>query len=71
MGHPSSLFSAIHASGRRKWQARAVDGGLLPFQRQFVASVTRQEHPPEIAALSVPRGNGKSRGYAAVWWRGR
>ena len=35
-------------------------GGLLPFQSAFVGQVTRQDRPPEIAALSVPRGNGKS-----------
>ena len=33
---------------------------MLPFQRQFVAAVCRTESPPEIAALSLPRGNGKS-----------
>ena len=35
-------------------------GGLLPFQSAFVSAVTRKEQPPEIAALSCPRGNGKS-----------
>ena len=35
-------------------------GGLLPFQSAFVGQVTRQDRPPEIAALSCPRGNGKS-----------
>ena len=34
--------------------------GLLPFQAAFVAAVCRKEEPPEIAALSCPRGNGKS-----------
>ena len=34
--------------------------GLLPFQAEFVAAVCRKERPVEIAALSVPRGNGKS-----------
>ena len=42
------------------WKGAAVADGLLPFQRQFVAAVCRTESPPEIAALSVPRGNGKS-----------
>ena len=42
------------------WKEAAVEDGLLPFQRQFVAAVCRTEKPPEIAALSVPRGNGKS-----------
>ena len=40
--------------------AAAVADGLLPFQSAFVAAICRQKHPPEIAALSVPRGNGKS-----------
>ena len=43
-----------------KPSAAAVADGLLPFQRQFVAAVCRTESPPEIAALSVPRANGKS-----------
>ena len=42
------------------WKEAAVEDGLLPFQRQFVAAVCRTESPPEVAALSVPRGNGKS-----------
>ena len=33
---------------------------LLPFQQQFVAALSRKDDPPEIAALSCPRGNGKS-----------
>ena len=37
-----------------------VEDDLLLFQRQFVAAVCRKDHPPEIGALSVPRGNGKS-----------
>ena len=43
-----------------KPSAAAVADGLLPFQRAFVEAVCRKEQPPEIAALSVPRGNGKS-----------
>ena len=43
-----------------KPSAAAVADGLLPFQRAFVQAVCRTEKPPEIAALSVPRGNGKS-----------
>ena len=34
--------------------------GLLGFQAAFVAAICRQDRPPSIAALSVPRGNGKS-----------
>ena len=37
-----------------------LKGGLLPFQAAFVAAITRQNRPPSIAALSCPRGNGKS-----------
>ena len=43
----------------RKAVERDADG-LLPFQAAFVSAVSRKERPPEIAALSVPRGNGKS-----------
>ena len=32
----------------------------MPFQQQFVAALSRKDDPPEIAALSCPRGNGKS-----------
>ena len=48
----------------REYRAkRAVErdaGGLLPFQSAFVRAVCRDERPPSIAALSTPRGNGKS-----------
>ena len=40
--------------------AAAVADGLLPFQNEFVAAVCRTQSSPEIAAMSVPRGNGKS-----------
>ena len=44
------------------WETSAaeVENGLLPFQNEFVAALSRKDDPPEIAALSVPRGNGKS-----------
>ena len=45
---------------RAKRSAIRSAGGLLPFQAAFVAAVCRKEQPPEIAALSCPRGNGKS-----------
>ena len=45
---------------RAQLAARAADGWLLPFQAAFVAAVCREKRPPELAALSVPRGNGKS-----------
>ena len=50
---------------RAKNAALLADGGLLPFQAAFVAAITRQNRPPSIAALSCPRGNGKS------WLAGR
>ena len=45
---------------RAKRAVRDAAGGLLPFQSAFVAAVCRQDNPPDIAALSIPRGNGKS-----------
>ena len=48
----------------RNWRARKR-GGLLPFQKAFVAAVCRKDNPPDIAALSCPRGSGKS------WLAGR
>ena len=36
------------------------EGGLLPFQAAFATAISRKENPVDIAALSVPRGNGKS-----------
>ena len=38
---------------------RSADG-LLPFQSSFVSAVCRKDRPVSIAALSTPRGNGKS-----------
>ena len=40
--------------------ASAVENGLLPFQNEFVDALCRVNHPPDVAALSCPRGNGKS-----------
>ena len=34
--------------------------GLLPYQDAFLSAVTRRDNRPEIAALSVGRGNGKT-----------
>ena len=56
---------ASRAGYLREWRARKAversEGGfLLPFQRQFVAAVSRTEKPAGVLALSVPRGNGKS-----------
>ena len=33
---------------------------LLPFQKEFVSAIERVENPVDIAALSCPRGGGKS-----------
>ena len=55
---------ASRAGYLREWRARKAversDGGLMPFQKQFVAAVSRKEKPAGVLALSVPRGNGKS-----------
>ena len=45
---------------RSKRAAIRNAGGFLPFQAAFASAVSRKEHPVDIAALSVPRGNGKS-----------
>ena len=45
---------------RAKRAASLLPGGLMTFQQAFVDAVCRVNHPPEIAALSTPRGNGKS-----------
>ena len=45
----------------RAQRAAERDGaGLMGFQASFVRAVCREKHPPDIAALSLPRGNGKS-----------
>ena len=55
---------ASRAGYLKDWRARrAFDregDGLLPYQREFLSAVTRRENRPEIAALSVGRGNGKT-----------
>ena len=54
-------MSAGYMRGYRARRALERDAdGLLPFQAAFVSAVCRQNRPPEIAALSVSRGNGKS-----------
>ena len=57
--------SRTESNRQYKRESRARDAassgdGLLPFQAAFVAAITRQNRPPSIAALSCPRGNGKS-----------
>ena len=48
----------------RIYRARQMverDGdGLLGFQSRFISAICRKDHPVSIAALSTPRGNGKS-----------
>ena len=56
MSRPASYYREYRA---RRAVSRA-EGGLLPFQAAFVRAVGRKEHPVDIAALSCPRGNGKS-----------
>ena len=50
---------------RAKRAASLSDNGLLPFQQSFVDAVCRVNHPPDVSALSCPRGSGKS------WLAGR
>ena len=45
---------------RARRAVREADGGLLPFQAEFVRAVCRHDDPPELAAASWPRGSGKS-----------
>ena len=50
-----SMSATYMRDYRAQVAARAVDGGLLPFQSSFVSAVCRQERPPELAALSCPQ----------------
>ena len=54
--HRSSYMREYRA---RQTALRSADG-LLPFQSSFVSVVCRKDRPVSIAALSTPRGNGKS-----------
>ena len=45
---------------RAKRAAIRNAGGLMPFQSSFVSAICRKDNPVSIAALSTPRGNGKS-----------
>ena len=53
-------YRALQAASRAE-----ATGGLLAFQKEFVSAVCRKESPPDVAALSCPRGSGKS------WLAGR
>ena len=45
---------------RAKRSAEREGGGLLPYQREFLSAVSRRDNRPELAALSIGRGNGKT-----------
>ena len=63
-----TVMTAAYMRGYRQRRAasRAEETGkLLPFQQAFVDAVEREKNPVDIAALSVPRGGGKS------WLSGR
>ena len=47
---------------KREQRAREsiLKTGLLPYQDSFMSAVTRRDNRPEIACLSVGRGNGKT-----------
>ena len=51
---------AAEQAVRRANKAGLDADGLLPYQRQFLTAVCRVNNRPEIAALSVGRGNGKT-----------
>ena len=69
------MSAAYMREYRARRRIREADGGLLPFQRRFVEAVCRQDKPPELAALSVPRRQRKivalwrARGAVAHTWR--
>ena len=54
-------MSAAYMREYRAQRAVERDGaGLMGFQANFVRAVCRHDNPPDIAAMSIPRGNGKS-----------
>ena len=56
----ATMSAAYMREYRAKRAAIRNAGGFLPFQAAFASAVSRKEQPVDIAALSVPRGNGKS-----------
>ena len=48
------------ADYRARKSVEREGGGLLPYQREFLSAVTRRDNRPELAAISVARGNGKT-----------
>ena len=58
-----TVMSAAYMRKYRQLRAASraeAKGGLLAFQQTFVDAVEREKNPIDIAALSVPRGGGKS-----------
>ena len=55
-----TMSAAYFREYRARRAASRAEGGLMPFQSAFVSAVCRKDHPVDIAALSVSRGNGKS-----------
>ena len=51
---------AVEQAVRRANEAGLGEDGLLPYQTKFLSAVCRVNNRPEIAALSVGRGNGKT-----------
>ena len=55
-----TMTAAYMKTYRAKRAARESEDGLLCYQRQFLSAVSRRDNRPEIAALSIGRGNGKT-----------
>ena len=55
-----TMSAAYQRDRRAKIAMSEAEGGLLPFQANFVRAICRTTRPPSIAAASWPRGSGKS-----------
>ena len=58
-----TVMSAAYMRKYRQLRAASraeAKGGLLAFQKEFVSAIERVDDPVDIAAMSVPRGGGKS-----------
>ena len=55
-----TTMSASYQRDRRAKIAMGKEGSLLPFQKRFIAALTRKEGAPEIGILCTPRAQGKS-----------
>ena len=60
MATMSAAYMKSYRAKRAARESEGVGGGLLPYQRDFLAAVTRRDNRPELAAVSVGRGNGKT-----------